>query len=132
MKIFSVLVILGFLLQSNAKAQFFQTGQDPSSIRWRQINTEQFQVIYPEEFEKEAKRISFVLEKVYQYGWKTLNFHPRKISVILHTRTVNSNGLVAWAPKRIELFTTPNQQIYAQDWLEQLSLHEFRHLVQLE
>lgn len=132
MKIFSVLVILGFLLQSNAKAQFFQTGQDPSSIRWQQINTEQFQVIYPEEFEKEAQRISSVLEKVYQYGWKTLNFHPRKISVILHTRTVNSNGLVAWAPKRIELFTTPNQQIYAQDWLEQLSLHEFRHLVQLD
>lgn len=132
MKIFSVLVILGFLLQLNAKAQFFQTGQDPSSIRWRQINTEQFQVIYPEEFEKEAQRISFVLEQVYQYGWKTLNFHPRKISVILHTRTVNSNGLVAWAPKRIELFTTPNQQIYAQDWLEQLSLHEFRHLVQLD
>lgn len=132
MKISSILFILGFLLQLNAKAQFFQTGQDPSSIRWRQINTEQFQVIFPEEFEKEAQRISFVLEKVYQYGWKTLNFRPRKISVILHTRTVNSNGLVAWAPKRIELFTTPNQQIYAQDWLEQLSLHEFRHLVQLD
>ena len=132
MKIFSILVILGFLLQLNANAQFFQTGQDPSSVRWRQINTEQFHVIYPEEFEKEAQRISFVFEKVYQYGWKTLNFQPRKISVILHTRTANSNGLVAWAPRRIELFTTPNQQIYAQDWLEQLSLHEFRHLVQLD
>jgi hypothetical protein len=132
MRIFSILFFLFFLLQLGAKAQFFQTGQDPSSVHWRQINTEQFQVIYPEEFEKEAQRISFILEKVYQYGWKTLNFHPRKISVVLHTRTVNSNGLVAWAPKRIELFTTPNQQIYSQEWLEQLSLHEFRHLVQLD
>ena len=50
----------------------------------------------------------------------------------MHTRTAQSNGLVAWAPKRIELFTTPHQQIYSQDWLEQLALHEFRHLVQLD
>jgi hypothetical protein len=69
---------------------------------------------------------------VYDYGSKTLNFSPRKISVVLHTRTVHSNGLVAWAPKRIELFTTPHQQIYSQDWLEQLAIHEFRHVVQMD
>lgn len=115
-----------------AKAQYFQTGQDPASIKWMQINTDNFQIIYPEEFEKQAQRISYVLGKVYRYGAKSLNFKPRKVSVILHTRTVHSNGLLAWAPKRIELFTTPHQQIYAQDWLEQLALHEFRHLVQMD
>lgn len=125
--------LLALLLVANtAKCQFFQTGQDPSQIKWRQINTEHFQVIYPEEFDKEAQRLSYILSKVYEYGTKTMNYNPRKISVILHTRTVNSNGLVAWAPKRIELFTTPHQQIYAQDWLEELGLHEFRHLVQLD
>lgn len=126
--LFMALLFLG----NTAKAQFFQTGQDPSQIEWRQINTDHFQVIYPEEFDREAQRLSYVLSKVYDYGSKTMNFNPRKISVVLHTRTVNSNGLVAWAPKRIELFTTPHQQIYAQDWLEQLGLHEFRHLVQLD
>jgi len=132
MKKISILFILVILYAHPAKAQFFQTGQDPSSIRWQQINTPNFQVIYPEEFEKQAQRISFVLEKVYEYGSKSLDFRPRKVSVILHTRTVNSNGLVAWAPKRIELFTTPHQQIYSQDWLEELGLHEFRHLVQMD
>ena len=129
---FLILFILAnsFILAANA--QYFQTGQDPSSARWRQINTSNFQVVYPEEFEKQAQRVSYILEKVYDYGSMSLNYHPRKVSVILHTRTVNSNGLVAWAPKRIELFTTPNQQIYAQDWLEQLGLHEFRHLVQMD
>lgn len=126
------ILLLLFIVTSTANAQFFQTGQDPSQIHWRQINTGQFQVIYPEEFDKEAQRLSFVLMKVYEYGTKTLNFNPRKVSVVLHTRTVNSNGLLAWAPKRIELFTTPHQQIYAQDWLEQLALHEFRHLVQMD
>ena len=132
MKKITILIILAFLLIEPAKAQYCQTGQDPSVIKWKQINTNNFQVIYPQEFEKQAQRISFVLEKVYEYGYRTLNFRPRKISVILHTRTVNSNGLLAWAPKRMELFTTPNQQIYAQDWLEQLALHEFRHLVQMD
>lgn len=132
MKKIPILIILSILVVFTAKAQFFQTGQDPSSIRWKQINTANFQVVYPEEFEKQAQRLSFVLDKVYQYGSVTLDFHPRKVSVILHTRTVNSNGLLGWAPKRIELFTTPHQQIYAQDWLEELALHEFRHLVQLD
>ena len=132
MKKITILTILAFLLIGVAKAQYFQTGQDPSSIKWKQINTSNFQIVYPQEFEKQAQRLSFVLEKVYEYGNQTLDFHPRKVSVILHTRTVDSNGLLAWAPKRMELFTTPSQQIYAQDWLEQLALHEFRHLVQMD
>lgn len=132
MKKKTLLILFVFLLTSVANGQYYRTGQDPSSIKWKQINTVNFQVIYPEEFEKQAQRISFVLEKVYKYGTRTLNFQPYKISVILHTRSVTSNGLLAWAPKRIELFTTPNQQIYSQDWLEQLALHEFRHLVQMD
>ncbi|MBV5315744.1 MAG: hypothetical protein JZU47_20770 [Prolixibacteraceae bacterium] len=127
-----IVFILIFFQATIAKSQYFQTGQDPSQIKWRQINTIYFQVIYPEEFEKEAQRMLFVLDKVYDYGSKSLNFRPHKISVVLHTRTVKSNGLMAWAPKRIELFTTPHQQIYAQDWLEQLAIHEFRHLVQVD
>ena len=132
MRKFLILLFLAVIHVLPANAQYFLTGQDPSLIKWRQINTRNFQVIYPEEFEKQAQSVSFILEKVYDYGSKSLDFHPRKVSVILHTHTVNSNGLVAWAPKRIELFTTPNQQIYAQDWLEQLGLHEFRHLVQMD
>ena len=132
MKKLLVLILFVLIYNFSAKAQYFQTGQDPSQIRWRQINTLNFQVIYPEEFEIQAQRISYVLEKVYDFGSKSLGFRPHKVSVVLHTRTVKSNGLMAWAPKRIELFTTPHQQIYAQDWLEQLALHEFRHLVQMD
>lgn len=127
-----IIFILAFMLNIPAKGQYFQTGQDPSSIRWKQINTTNFQLIYPDEFDNQAQRLAFILSKVYDYGSKTLNYKPHKISVVLHTRTVKSNGLVAWAPKRIELFTTPHQQIYAQDWLEELGLHEFRHLVQMD
>ena len=129
-KILFLIVFCNIAILSNA--QYFQTGQDPASIKWRQINTENFQIIYPDYYETQAYRLARVLEEVYKYGAYSLNYNPNKFSIILHTQTVNSNGLVAWAPKRSEFYTTPHQGIYPQDWLEQLAIHEFRHMVQVD
>jgi hypothetical protein len=126
------ILLFAILSTYSLYSQYYISGQDPASTRWRQINTENFQVIYPANFEQKAKHVTSMLEEVYKYGGKTLNHAPRKISVILHTQTVSSNGFVAWAPSRMELFTTPHQEIYAQDWLEQLVIHEFRHVVQID
>jgi len=132
MKHIFFLLVLTFLLSDLAFSQYYETGQDPARIHWRQINTSDFQIIYPEDFEQQAQKVAFIFEKVYEYAAENLKHSPRKISVILHTHTVKSNGLVAWTPKRIELFTTPNQQIYPQDWLEQLAVHEFSHVLQMD
>ncbi|MGV8139504.1 MAG: TolB family protein [Mangrovibacterium sp.] len=113
-------------------AQYYTTGEDPGGIKWKEINTSHFQLIFPEGYEPRAQKLARTMEAVYAYGYATLNHAPGKISVILHTRTVTSNGLVAWSPKRVEFYTTPNQKIYAQDWLEQLAVHEFRHVVQMD
>ncbi|MDR2910176.1 MAG: hypothetical protein LBV47_02265 [Bacteroidales bacterium] len=129
-KILFSTVFLLFVVSLNA--QYFQTGQDPASIKWRHINTENFQLIYPDYYETNAQKLVSVLEKVYKYGGFSLKHNPRKISIILHTQTVKSNGLVALAPKRSEFYTTTHQGIYPQDWLEQLALHEFRHVVQVD
>jgi hypothetical protein len=114
-----------------ARSQYFQTGQDPASIRWRLIHTNHFKLICPDYFEAEAQKLAGKLEAVYPYGSFSLKHHPEIIPVVLHTQTVRSNGLVAWAPRRSEFFTTPHQSVYPQDWLEQLALHEFRHVVQV-
>lgn len=127
---FLILIFIKLYLASNA--QYIITGDDPSSIHWRQINTSNFQVIYPSEFEVKAQQTAFILNKVYDYAGQSLKHKPHKISVILHNSTLISNGMVSWAPKRLEMFTTPSQDIYAQDWLEQLAIHEFRHVVQVD
>ena len=131
MKRYLVFVLL-FFLSYITEAQYYLVGEDPSGIRWRQINTSNFQIIYPSDFELKAQRMASVLEKAYLFAGKSLQHQPQKISVILHTSTVYSNGFAAWAPARVELFTTPHQEIYAQDWLEQLALHEYRHVVQID
>lgn len=128
-KLLILLVIFSTVFE--VSAQYFQTGQDPASIRWRQIDTKNFQLIYPDYFEKQAQKLAGTLETVYPYGSYSLKHSPDKMPVVLHTQTIKSNGLVAWAPRRAEFYTTPHQGIYPQDWLEQLALHEFRHVVQL-
>lgn len=122
-----------FVFWGNAVfGQYFSTGEDPARLRWRQISTLNFQLIYPDDFEEQAQKLANYFEKVYKYGGNSLNHNPRKISIIFHTQTVKSNGLVGWAPRRVEIFTPPHQAIYAQDWLEQLAIHEFRHVVQID
>ncbi|MBW6479670.1 MAG: hypothetical protein K0B37_09600 [Bacteroidales bacterium] len=113
-------------------AQFYSAGQDPASIRWKQINTENFQVIFPENYEEQAKYIADILEYSYEYATQSLNHKPRRVSVIVHNQTVISNGFVSWAPRRIELYTNPSASNDAHDWMEQLVLHEFRHVVQID
>jgi len=126
-----VVGIIIFCLQ-DVYAQYYSLGQDPASTKWHQIKTDKFQVIYPVNFEKQAQHLANILEYVYEYATKTLNHKPKRISVILHTQTVSSNASVVWAPKRMEFYTCPSQDMYAQDWLEQLAIHEYRHVVQTD
>ena len=88
----SLLISLLFLSLWNVSAQYYVVGQDPASVRWKQINTPRFQIIYPGDFESNAQRLAAILEKTYLFAGKTLQHQPGKISVILHTETVRSNG----------------------------------------
>lgn len=124
--------LLMLILPHWAAAQFFMWGQAPASIRWKEIQTENFQVIFPEGFEERAAYVADVLEFAYAYGTQTLDHAPRKVSVIIHNQTVVPNGFVSWAPRRMEMFATPPQDIGPHDWLELLAIHEFRHVVQID
>jgi hypothetical protein len=123
--------ILLYSLPFFCNGQYFNSGQDPSGIKWDQIHSENFQIIYPQEFRAEAQRLANSLEAAYIYNTQTLKIKPKKISVILHNFSSVSNAFVAWAPKRSEFYTIPPQDIYPQDWLNQLAIHEYRHVVQL-
>ncbi len=137
MKIFlrllaGLMLALILLVPKNVSGQYFVAGQDPGGIRWKQIQTDHFQILYPSDYESEGQRVAHIFEKVYSYSGVTLNNQPRKITVILHTKSMKSNGFVAWSPSRIELFPTPSQETYAQEWIEQLAIHELRHHVQID
>ncbi len=132
MKHISVNLFILFLSISFAKGQYYSSGQDPASTKWNQINTANFQIIFPENFEQQAQYLANILDSAYYLVAHSLDGKIKKTSIILHNQTVISNGTTAWAPTRIDLHTTSPQQIYAQKWLDQLVLHEIRHLIQIE
>jgi hypothetical protein len=121
-----------FLGSIVALGQYYSMGQDPSSIRWKQIQTLNFQVIFPENYTEQGAYVADVLEYAYRVAGNSLGHNPRKVSVIIHNQTVVSNGFVSWAPRRVEMFNTPPQDNDSHGWLESLALHEFRHVVQID
>ena len=101
MKIKPGLISLIFLLITlSVSAQFYNTGQDPGGIKWLQIKTDRFRIIYPEKYGAGGPEFARYLEMAYS-GMSSL--YPAgkfRIPVIIHNYTTQSNGYVAWAPKK--------------------------------
>lgn len=129
----SILLLITLAIDSRqAKGQVFDNEQNPPGVKWMQINTVNFQIIYPSSFAREAERIANTLEFIIPKVSASLGKQPRKISVILQNQGTTSNGFVQLAPRRSEYFTTPSQEFDFQDWLNSLAVHELRHVVQFD
>ena len=125
------LVIIILLISTlHASAQFVNFGQDRASIRWKQIKTENFQIVYPDFFEENAQKAANIYNCLYKHA-NTLQLKAKKISMIMHADGGISNGNVSLAPRKSELYTTPPQEP-TDSWLEHLCIHEFRHVVQFD
>ncbi|MCK5856539.1 MAG: hypothetical protein KAG64_03555 [Bacteroidales bacterium] len=131
MKIFTLIIFVYFSSLATLNAQFYETGQDPASIHWKQIKTEYFSLVYPDYAEKQAQHFANKLLWAAQQVPKGLNHQPKRIDIIMHMEASTSNAMVVWAPKRMEAYSTPPQSSYGEDWWEQIALHEFRHVVQV-
>ena len=127
-----VLLVILFLISGQACAQYFMSGQEPASTKWKQINTNHFQLIFPENFTEKAGYIANILEYSYDKVSNSMEHQPGKVSVIIHNKSVTSNGFVAPAPHRMELYSVPPQDNNPMPWLEYLCIHEIRHWVQID
>ncbi len=122
-------ILLTFYLK--VSGQFYDIGQEPWNIKWEQIKTENFRIIYPDYYRSLTKEAALLFEQNRIPVTQSLSASPKKLPVILHTGQVYSNAYTIWAPRRIELLSIPPQDLYSQSWIEQLVLHEYRHAVQI-
>ncbi|TDQ07036.1 TolB family protein [Pedobacter metabolipauper] len=128
---FLILIILS-LISHTAFSQIFSADQNPLSVKWRQINVSGFQLIYPVELEKEAQRMANTISYIFPYVGGSLGRQKTSIPIVLQNRGVIANGFVQLAPKKSEFYTTPPQQFDSQDWLNNLAVHELRHVAQFD
>ncbi len=130
-RVFSAVALFILLFSSVVQAQFYSGGVDPSGVHWKQVSDDRIRIVFPEGYEEQAITLLKHLKEVKREAAQTLPANIPSISVVLHNQTAQANGFVTWAPKRMELFSLADQNTFPQDWLKQLAIHEFRHVVQI-
>lgn len=119
-----VIIFLNFLVFSQ---------QNPSSLRWNEINSEHTKIIFPAGLENQAQKTANLIDCLYPQETKTLKGYPKKLPLLIYNQSTISNGFVGLRPWRSAWYITPSQ--YAadfgnEDWFYTLGSHEFRHAVQ--
>lgn len=132
-----ILLLSLLLMPLAASAQFYVTGDDPGRLKWYSIETDNFKVIYPEGTDSLARTYAEKIERFripvsLTSGYVSGQGDGRKMPVVLHAYNA-ANGSVAWAPKRMDLFSVPSA--YDPEpipWSTMLSVHESRHITQMQ
>ncbi|GGH29468.1 hypothetical protein FAZ19_20495 [Sphingobacterium alkalisoli] len=134
-KINYIRILTLFILIINSQiafSQLFDGSQSHFRVKWKQINTDKFQLIFPGEFSSTAPALANRLELFIEQTASTLNRPSKKISIILQQNHISQNGFVQLAPRKSEFYSTPSSIADNQEWLPNLALHESRHFAQFD
>lgn len=127
-----LLIILLLSLRSiSASGQYYDTGTDPAALKWMQVKTDRYTLIFPESYGSTAIEYAHSLDRSISRLSSLYKVKNIRIPIVIHNYTTFSNGYVAWAPRRMELYPTPEQNTIPLDPVEQLTIHEMTHVMQL-
>jgi hypothetical protein len=127
----SLLCLAACLTAGASTAQFLNYGVDPLRFKWNEARLEHYRLIYPRGLDSLAREYAEYLENVYEPVAATMGkVRISGFPVVLHPADMTSNGVVAWAPRRMELLTTPSTRLHAEPWSQHLTVHESRHVIQ--
>lgn len=131
-------LLSGLAASLAANAQFFTAGSEPASVKWREIHTPTYRIVYPYGLDSLARVYAVTLEQVAGPVGNSAGFRPNesyrnRMPVILHAHTAYSNGQVTWTPRRMDLLTVPDAfSPEPTPWERQLTIHESRHVAQMQ
>lgn len=132
MKIRLLILLTSILCSQNNYAQIFDIEQANSNIKWKQINTPSFQLIFPEKFSTAAKGLARTVDIQLKQSNVNMQRKAKKISIVVQENTLEQNGFVQLAPRKSEVYATPSGIADNQSWLSNLTLHEMRHVAQFD
>ena len=126
-----------FLIYSQiALSQFNKSESAPPNITWYQKKSKNFTVYFPKELDSIANyTISFLDNNI-----NDIKIHPkdkiRRSKIILHNQNSIPNAFVTSSPRRSEFYVNAKPEsphfLHNNNWIDLLSIHEYRHLVQRE
>ena len=108
-------------------------GGNPPSIKWKQVNIPAAKVIFPQGLDSSALEVASIIAQMNLAIAPTIGAKQKQVSIVLQNQTTIANAYVGLAPFRSEFYLTPDQnsfEIGSLPWVQQLSIHEFRHVQQ--
>src|SRR5574344_741223 len=90
-----------------AHAQYYTLGSDPSSVSWSKIKSANYSIVYPDSMDSLARVYLFNFEKNRNLVNEGMNLNMANVPLVLHPYSSLSNATVVWAPKRVDILTTP-------------------------
>lgn len=112
-----------------------QFGGHRSRQKWLQLKTDTIQLIYAPGLDSQAQRAASLLHTLAAKRPVTLEPSIKPIPVILQHKSVLSNGYVQVGPNRSEWMLQPDLDNFSNGsigWTDQLALHEYRHVEQMQ
>ena len=103
-------------------------GNNRLSLKWSQIETDFIKIVFPKSLDQRAQRIARIIHAINENSDTTDK--PFKTTLILNAESVVSNGLVTVGPFRSEFFPVQRQFMNSTDYLDLLTIHEYRHIQQ--
>ncbi|MGO1244439.1 MAG: hypothetical protein ACTJHT_04530 [Sphingobacterium sp.] len=113
-------------------SQIIDDEQSHPSIDWKQIDHENYQLIFPAEMEEVAQRLAADLPYYILRNDEYFRIKSKKTSIILQGNHLAQNGFVQLAPRKSELFPVASATADNQSWLPNLAIHELRHIAQFD
>lgn len=138
MKKAALVFLFSTLISFGARAQFDLEGNERGSLKWETISTPSYQFIFPAGTDSLARCYARAWEGARAAVGASIGYLPnstykKPLPVVLHPRLAYANGMVAWLPRGMEMYTGP--QMYSPlpyPWLQHLALHENRHVSQTD
>jgi hypothetical protein len=126
----ALLLLVAFYTKTEAQS----FGAHPSGQSWSILNSAAINIIYPLGMENQAQRVANIMNQISDGPTSSVGDKRYLFDLVLHNKTTIANGFVSLAPARAEFFCTPpadNNLVGGTDWLDCLSIHEHRHMLQM-
>ncbi len=127
-------LFLALLLAPRAWAQLsLGPVQNPPSLRWKELSSEHFRVVFPEELAADAQACANVLEHVRAGLARGFESEVPRTTLVLSNQQGAANGYVGFFPRRSEWFhvAPADALLGANEWYSLLAVHEGRHMAQI-
>jgi hypothetical protein len=129
-----LITLLATIVFSNITYSQLNTLQSSNNLKWLEVESKNFKIVFPKYLEDKAQYTLNLLEHYRPLVSQSYQKEPKKLNLVIRPDMALPNGFVTLAPRRSEWFNHTNitPLVGSLEWFQSLAIHEYRHIVQYD